>query len=173
MEKFVLAYEIGDQIVHSFYGVGEITGIVDKKLSDKTIQYFRVETENSTYYLPIEKADNSRVRPLISEDVLQEVKLTLQTNPRIMDDDYKIRRKKIKEVRLSGRIIPMAKLIRDMYFRQVTHKLTDAESRELTHFEEKIIQEWAACEHIGAQEARETMENILLLGIGDLQTSDI
>lgn len=172
MEKTGLGYEIGDQIVHSYYGVGMITGIVERNLGEKVIRYYRVETKNSTYYLPVEKAWNSRVRPLISEDILQEVKQTLQTNPRIMDEDYKIRRKRIKEVRSSGSIIPMAKIIRDMNFRQATHKLTDAEARELNQFEEKIAQEWAACEEIGIYEALECMQSMLLTGIGELQTRE-
>lgn len=156
-----LPYQVGDRIVHSFYGVGEITGIVERVLGDKTMEYYRVEAQNSVYYVPVEKADNNRVRPLISEKALQEVLEILEAGPNEMADDYKKRRKRIKNVRSSGDLQMMAKLIRDMYFRRHVDKLTDAESRALDKIEERMVQEWATCMDINPAQARQDMEAMI------------
>lgn len=156
-----LPYHVGDRIVHSYYGVGEITGIVERKLGKKTTEYYKVEANNSVYYVPVEKADNKRVRPLASEEALQKVIDTLEARPNEMEDDYKLRRKRIKTVRASGDLEMMAKLIRDMHFRRHVDKLTDAESRALDKIEERLVQEWGACMEINPSEARQNMEAMI------------
>jgi CarD family transcriptional regulator len=161
MGKNGLPYEVGDRIVHSFYGVGEITGVVERILGEKNTEYYRVEANNSVYYVPVEKADNSRVRPLISEKALEEVLDILEEVPQEMDDDYKERRKRIKTVRSSGDMVMMAELIRDMYFRRHINKLTDAEARALDKIEERLVQEWATCMDIKPAEARQNMEAMI------------
>lgn len=161
MEGSGIPYEIGDRIVHSYYGVGEITAIVKKVLNGKERDYYRVEANNSVYFVPVNNADNDRVRPLISDENLEQVLDVLQGHPREMADDYKMRRKRIKNVRASGSLVPMARLIRDMYFRQAVDKLTDAESRALDTIEERMIQEWAACERIQPDEARHRMMQMI------------
>lgn len=161
MEVSGLPYTVGDQIVHNYYGVGIITEIVKKELSGKEREYYRVEAKNSVYFVPVNNADNDRIRPLTTDEHLHQVFSVLQADPSEMADDYKQRRKRIKSVRASSSLIPMAQLIRDMYFRQAVGKLTDAESRALDAIEERMIQEWAVCEQISPDEARIRMMDLI------------
>jgi CarD family transcriptional regulator len=161
MEVSGTSYSIGDQIVHNYYGVGKITDIVTKVLSGKECEYYRVEAINSIYFVPVNNADNDRIRPLTTDEHLEQVLSVLQADPDEMADDYKKRRKRIKSVRASGSLVPMAQLIRDMYFRRSVGKLTDAESRALDQVEERMIQEWAVCEQISPDEARLRMMEMI------------
>lgn len=172
MDVSAVPYEVGDRIVHSYYGVGKITAVVKKVLGGKEKDYFRVEAKNSTYFVPVKNAENDRVRPLISTEHLDRVRLTLQGDPREMSEDYKVRRKRIKTVSASGSLVTMAKLIRDMYFRQAVDKLTDAESRALDTIEDRIVQEWAACEKIQPEEARQRMMQIIQNVVSQVPVGD-
>ncbi len=153
-------YQVGDQIVHTFYGVGEITGIVEKKLSGQEIRYYRVAGTDATYYVPVEKADTSRVRPLASGSRLKQVFKTLEQKPVEMDVDYKVRRARIKNVSASGQLQPMVELLRDLEGRRQNGGITDAEKRALEILAERLITEWAAALQIHPDEARADLEQL-------------
>jgi RNA polymerase-interacting CarD/CdnL/TRCF family regulator len=140
-----MPYSIGDKIVHAYYGVGQVVDIEDKKLDDKMTTYYVVKTRNSTFWLPVEKADNERVRPIVSSQTIENnVIETLKADPQEMASHHKIRKKRIMDVRTSGEIVPIARLVRDLTYRRFTKgNLTDIERRNLDHLKSRLASEWA------------------------------
>jgi CarD family transcriptional regulator len=139
------AYSIGDNIVHAYYGVGQIVDIEDKKLNEKTKTYYVVETKDSTFWLPVNKADNERVRSIASSKTFQDnVVEALAADPKEMASHYQTRRKRIKDVRVSGEILRIAKLVRDLTYRRYAKgRLTDVERRNLDRLRSRLVSEWA------------------------------
>jgi RNA polymerase-interacting CarD/CdnL/TRCF family regulator len=145
INKIKMSYSIGDKIVHAYYGVGQVIDIEDKKLNDKTTTYYVVETRNSTFWLPVEKADNERIRPIASSVTIENnVVEALKADPQEMASHYKTRKKRIKDVRTSGEIVPIARLVRDLTYRRYKKGgLTDTESRSLDRLRSRLTAEWA------------------------------
>ncbi len=137
-------YSRGDQIVHSQYGVGKIVDLSEKKLGEKTILYYVVETTNSTYWLPVAKADNERVRLIVSPKKIEEAIETLQQKPGQMDDQHEIRKERITEVTTSGELIQTAELVRDLAYRKVTTNLNSSEQKAYENLMTRLVMEWAA-----------------------------
>jgi CarD family transcriptional regulator len=154
-------FRIGEQIVHSYYGIGTITGIVEKKLGGETHRYYRAESLDAVYFVPLENADNSRVRQLVSLEKLEKMIKTLRARPVDMNEDYKMRRQRIKTVRATGNLLPMAQLLRDMYVRREIDKLTDAEKRSMDAIEERVLNEWAAVLELKPGQVRDEMRRML------------
>jgi RNA polymerase-interacting CarD/CdnL/TRCF family regulator len=140
-----MLYSIGDRIVHAFYGVGQVVDIEEKKLNEKTTTYYVVETRNSTYWLPVENADNERIRPIATSETIEDnVIQALKDAPQEMASHYKTRKKRIKDVRSTGKIVPIAKLVRDLTYRQFSKGgLTTIESRNLDRLRNQLTSEWA------------------------------
>ncbi|MCJ7701042.1 MAG: hypothetical protein MUO62_05625 [Anaerolineales bacterium] len=139
-----LMYSIGENIVHAHYGVGEIIRIEDKELFGKTTTYYVVKTNDSTFWLPIEKADNERTRPIVSAETIQDQVIeVLEAGPQEMASHYKTRRKRIEDVIINGGIVPIAELVRDLYYRKTTDSLTTIESRSYDRLKKRLITEWA------------------------------
>jgi RNA polymerase-interacting CarD/CdnL/TRCF family regulator len=111
----------------------------------------------------VEKADNERIRPIAtSETIENKVVETLEADPREMASHYKTRKKRIKDVRLSGEIVPIARLVRDLTYRQFTKgNITDVENRNLEKLRSRLISEWARSVGTTRQQVRKKIRKIL------------
>jgi len=153
-------YSIGDEIVHANYGVGEIVGLEEKELMGETKSYYVVKTKDSTYWIPAKKLDNERIRPITSPDTIQDsVVSALEAEPQEMDDNYKTRRKRINDV--NGEIVPMAKVVRDLSYRQATDRLNTTERQMLDKLKSRLATEWATSIGVTVQTARKKINKIL------------
>ena len=59
------------------------------------------------------------------------------------------------------RLDEVAKIIRDLYARQVAEKLNDSEERALSQFTDRLISEWSVSKDISTDEARQILTDIL------------
>jgi CarD family transcriptional regulator len=153
-------YSIGDEIVHANYGVGEIVGLEEKELMGETKSYYVVKTKDSTYWIPVKKLDNERIRPIATPETIKDsVVEALEAEPQEMADNYKTRRKRINDV--NGEIIPMAQVVRDLSYRQATDRLNTTERQRLDKLKSRLATEWAASIGITVQNARKKINKIL------------
>ncbi|RQV96940.1 hypothetical protein EH221_04290 [bacterium] len=107
-------FKEGDWIVHNAYGVGQIRSIEQKPIHGETVSVFRVKTRNSIYWLPIENADNSRVRRISGQEKLDQALAQLETAPENMGTDYRSRNNHISEILAGGSIVEKVGLLRDL-----------------------------------------------------------
>ena len=67
-------YSDGDWIVHSLYGVGQIKGIEVKCISGEEKSYYRVEGEDSTFWMPVDQMNSDILRSLSTRDEIQKAR---------------------------------------------------------------------------------------------------
>lgn len=158
-----MMYSIGDEIVHAHYGVGEVVDIEDKELGGKTTTYYVVETSDSTYWMPVDKADNDRIRPIANSKTIEDnVIEALEADPQEMASHYKNRRKRIKEVVVSGEIVAVAELVRDLTYRQYKKgSLTTIESRNLDRLRTRLVNEWSRSLGVTKRKVNDKLRKIL------------
>lgn len=163
LEESQNLYAIGDTIVHAYYGVGEVVAIEDKTLNGKTTTYYVVQTPNSTFWMSIKKADNERTRPVASSETIKDrVVEALEADPQEMDAHYQSRQKRMKEAIVSGEIVTIARLIRDLTYREYTKgSLTMLESRNLERIKDRLAAEWASSLGTTKRKASRKIEQIL------------
>jgi CarD family transcriptional regulator len=139
-----MLFSIGDYIVHKNYGVGEVVGIEEKTLSSKTTTYYVVETKDSTFWMPVVKADNERTRLIVpAKTIHNKVIEVLEDDPQEMSSNHKTRRKRIKDVNASGNIVIVAELVRDLTYRKaVKGRLAVLEDKDLEYLKNRLITEW-------------------------------
>ena len=117
-------FKVGDWLIHINYGVGQIVGVEEKSLYGEKKLFYRVcaQENNGVFWVPIDQAtENERIRPLVTRNRLQEALALLQKPPRAMSEENKIRKERIFTARSNGRLLPIARLIRDLSARQTTH----------------------------------------------------
>lgn len=150
-------YTIGDWIVHIFYGVGQILSKESMVLEGVGQMYFRIQTENSSYWLPLSKIDDTRVRPLASNYQIKKALALTRKPPRILSKDYKIRRKEISQAINDISLYSKAKMIRDLQGRRGSDYLNLGEIDQLNTLKEDFCAEWA----LVVQKNRKMVENML------------
>jgi CarD family transcriptional regulator len=158
-----MLFSIGDHIVHTNYGVGQVVGIEEKTLSSKTTTYYVVETKDSTFWMPVVKADNERTRQIVPAKIIHnKVIEVLKDDPQEMSSNHKTRRKRIKDVNASGNIILVAELVRDLTYRKgVEGRLAVLEDKDLEYLKNRLITEWAKSVKETKQKVTKKVQKIL------------
>lgn len=154
-------YSMGDWIVHRNYGIGQIKKKEQKTIGGKNTLYYRVSTHNGTFWLPVKKADNERVRPLTTRNGMRKVIEILKAPPHEMKDDHRERRSRINQVKISSSLEEIARLINDLSARKTVGRLNSIEQRALTTLTECLVSEWSVCMQITREEAQYALEQIL------------
>jgi len=149
-----LAFDVGDWIVHAYYGVGQIDSVEERPVHGETTDCYRVLTRDAEYWVPIDDGENPRIRPVASRSRIYRALRALKKPAEKMHKNYRTRQARISEVLSSSSLLDMARLLRDLRGRQKARKLntTDREAFEL--IKERFTREWAAAMEIKPETAR-------------------
>ncbi len=136
-------YSQGDWIVHSQYGIGKIKGVDTKDISGEKTRYFRIETTNSTFWMPVDQMDSELLRPLSTPDEIQQAIVTLQKPAKEMSPNYKMRQNRIQTARARNTPKAIAQLIRDLRARQRDKGILNSSERSaFRNFKQRLVEEW-------------------------------
>ena len=154
-------YAKGDWLVHPSYGIGQVKKVEKKNVEGRKIEFYRVEGENVTYWLPVGELQASRVRRLASKKEFRKAIKLLKRKPKEMDPDHTKRRSRIKDVMATGSLRAVVRVIRDLSARDSEKRLSDTERRSLEQFIDTLVEEWAIAEEIDQHEARTELQTML------------
>jgi CarD family transcriptional regulator len=152
----------GDWIVHSNYGLGQVQGEDVKELEGQKNEYYVIQTEVATYWLPKSRIYSDTIREVAPEELFSKALKVFKDEPRQMDKDYRKRRARIVEVISSNAVVELAKLIRDLYWRRRHKNLNENEKRALDLLKERFSREWSISADMKEEEALTTLESALV-----------
>ena len=137
-------YEKGMWLVHTQYGIGKIKGIDVKDISGEDTRYYRIKTNNSTFWIPVDQMDSEELRPLSTQEEIQLAIATLQKPPKEMSSNYKERQKNIQNARIRNTPQSMARVVRDLRERRRNKGPLNTTERSAYHtLKERLIEEWS------------------------------
>jgi RNA polymerase-interacting CarD/CdnL/TRCF family regulator len=161
-------YQSGDWIVHKHYGIGQIRGVEEKMISGEPAPYFRVISERSTFWVPVENSVQSEyIRPVPTAEDCQEVVEVLQRPARLMPDDFRTRKRHISEVENGDSLVDVARLVRDLWARRADKTLNGTEHRALRDLKERLLEEWSVSTGIDKSECKGRMHSLLSITCSD------
>jgi len=151
----------GDWVVHTYYGIGQIIGIEKKQIDDEKLNYFKVKSENSVFFIPVENIDIERVRPISSEYKLKKAIKILKSPAESFEDDHTLRKRQITELMTDSSIETTAAVIRDLTNQRQGNGLNDHEDKALEKLTHQMATEWAITQDIDFQDAFNKLSAIL------------
>ena len=140
--KKVLRFEIGDYIVHYYYGVGEVVDIVDKEFDGQQVTFFKVSTAEIEYWLPSDKAEAEHIKPIRSEKEFDQAIQIISKPPDPMSEPHNRNKRLIYERWLDGSLPARAALMRDLHGRNNVKELSYDENNTFRKAEKLFINEW-------------------------------
>lgn len=155
------SFSRGDWIVHLTHGIGQVRCIEKKTLGGEKVKYFRVENKDSVFWVPVEHAEQSRIRPLASRYQLRKALKVLKKPPQEEKLDHKQRQELIKETRSNGSLPMICKLVRDFSAMQDSKSLGENGKRSLIFFKDLLLQEWSICADLTIEEAKSRLDELL------------
>lgn len=151
----------GDWVVHTYYGVGQIKGIETRVIAETKSEFFIIETKNSTFFVPTDKIDNERIRPISSKYKLTKAINELKSAPHDLEPDHTQRKRQISEMISNCKVEVSAGLIRDLNARRIENGLNSYEESTLTKMTNRLVQEWSITQSIDLEKAKEKLDLIL------------
>lgn len=142
MTKKDMRFEIGDWIVHYYYGIGKVKDIVEKGLEDNKNTFYKVSTKEIDYWIPIDREDSDHIEPIRSKKDFENAYIILSSAPEPIGKHYKTRKKRIHNRWLEGSLTSRAKLIRDLNGRLKLEKLSFSEKEMFEKVKRFYIAEW-------------------------------
>ena len=147
-------FSIGEWVVHSQYGVGQIKKTEVMPLHGKRTECFKVQVRDGAFWFPTNEAENPRIRPVASQEIISKVIKNLRRKPGNIDHDKKYWTQRIKDVPLDSDLVTISKLIRDLSAQKALKRLNDTQIRALSKFKERLMFEWSAITGVVIEEIR-------------------
>ena len=155
------SFSKGDWVSHLHHGVGQIEGKEKKSLGGESREYYKVQTRNGVYWIPTDNVETERIRPVVSEKMLQKSITILESPADKMAGKHTDRKNRINEVVTDGNLEGFCTLLRDLHAKRVADKLNTTEQRAHSNIKKKIASEWSATREISLQEANKELNKIL------------
>jgi RNA polymerase-interacting CarD/CdnL/TRCF family regulator len=138
------AYLPGDWIVHQHHGVGQIKGNEALNIGGQENTYCKIQTLDSTYWIPLKKLKTDSLRPLASPAEIQEALLALGRSPQAMDSDPTKRKNQISKVKPNNSPVVIARIIRDLSAHNKEKKqVSQTDLDALRSFTDIFLAEWS------------------------------
>ena len=135
-----MTFQIGDQIVHRNYGPGKITGIEEKRLGNKSREYYVVETAQVTLWVPLDATENS-IRSPVEADEFQDL-LTQHLGEGQRLPEHHLERQDVLAQRFKTRTLAdICEIIRDLTYRSRSHALNKNDSDMMRRAQDLILNE--------------------------------
>jgi RNA polymerase-interacting CarD/CdnL/TRCF family regulator len=161
MSDELKSFKKGDWVSHLQYGVGQVEGKEKKSLDGESQEYYKIQTRNGIYWIPTDKLDTDRIRPVVSEKKLQNAIAILEAPAEPMAGKHADRKKRIDLVTAEGDLEGFCELLRDLHGKRAGSKLNTTEQRAHTAIKKKIAAEWSATREIPVKEANKEINKIL------------
>ena len=163
-------FEVGDYIVHHYYGVGKVIDVVEKGLGSDKNTFYKVYTDNITYWIPIDNEQTDHIIPIRSKALFNKALNVLSQPPEPIANHHKTRKKRIHERWLKGTLTSRAKLLRDLYGRLKTESLSFSEKQMMEKVRRHYINQWIKSdESMNKKTAKKKLRNALAESIAKLK----
>ena len=162
MKSQQVTFNSQDWIVHRHFGIGQIQCIEVKKISGEAQSYYRADSSDGTFWIPVDQIEGELIRPLATPDELQEAVDALARPPRAMQQNHILRNSRIQTVRQHNTPLAIARLIRDLRARRRERgDLNRAERSALKILSRRLINEWSLVRGIERDTVEERLERLL------------
>lgn len=161
MEIQAMNYQIGDQVVHWNYGPGKIVGIDEKRLADLTRQYYVVEVNRLTLWVPAdESGEKSLRRPTPSREFVELLQILSTPGEALPDNQYERQNQLIHRMQ-NKTLVDICAIVRDLNSWAHNHRLNRNDAAIMKRAEEFLLDEWELSLGTPRLEAQDELHELL------------
>ena len=162
-----MKYNINGKVVDPIHGAGVITEISDQMVSGEICECVVIEivVGKKRVMVPTESLLDAELRPVVSEEELDNALKELFREPDELPKDWRRRIEKLKDRVHSGEPAEVAKAIRDIIARSVLNKMNPSEKRVLNEAINVFAGEVALVRNIHSDSARDLIKRFAQQGV--------
>ena len=161
MSEHDTSFQVGDQVIHWAYGLGEIIQLDEKVLSGQTGKYYVVQIRDLTLWVPYNGTGEHCLRfPTPARD-FQKLFRILSSPGEPLSVDRFTRKTQLMELLRDRTLESICRVVRDLMCYKRTNKLNDNDNTVLAHAMDFLLIEWSMALSVPVQQAEGELMNLL------------
>ena len=154
-------FHIGDKVIHSTYGMGEIVHIEEKVIHDCPTNCYVVRTNELTIWIPINDLHQHSLRtPTVPDEFVR--LFSILTSPgEALPEDRVLRKDQLIANMKNGQLASICHVVRDLTQFKRIKKLNDQEKSILERAMNSLLTEWIYSLGVSQLQAQQAMTRML------------
>ena len=156
-------FKVGEMAVYPAQGVVEVVGIDEKKLSGTPQRFYllRIVDTDMRIMVPVAKAHEVGLRPVIAEEDIQDVfEILREKEVHVDKQTWNRRYRGFMEKIKTGSLFEVAEVYRDLYRLKATKTLSFGERRMLDTAKNLIVKELSVAREITEGNMEDELEQV-------------
>ena len=155
-------FQIGDKVIHSIHGLGEVVQIEEKMVHDHVTSCYVVRTHNLTIWVPTDNGDQHSLRAPTSKGEFEKLFTVLHGPNEPLPEDRLERKRLLLELLKDGQLVSIFRVVRDLSsFSTNKKKLSDEDKAILERAINSLLAEWVYSFSVPIAQARQKMGELL------------
>ncbi len=154
-------YNVGDQVVHWSYGLGEIVELDEKKLLGKTSLYYVLKTRNLVLWVPVSETGENSLRYPTPAEEFERLFGILRSPANPLSRDRLERKKQLSDQLKDGKLESVCRAIRDLVSHHRTQKMSDYDATFMDRALGFLLSEWAFSLSVSTAQAMSELNHLL------------
>lgn len=156
-----MVFQVGDQVIHWSYGLGEIIQLDEKALFGHTSKYYVVKLNDITLWVPINESGESCLRYLTPARDFQKLFGILASPAEPLSNDRMERKNQLTEQLRDGTLESVCRVIRDLAFHKQGNKTNENDSSVMARAKRFLLDEWSVVLSVPIYQAESELNNLL------------
>ena len=138
-------FKVGDKVAYPPHGVGVIESTEEREIGGKRVVYYRITLigKSMSILVPETGIETSGIRPVLSEEEIEEVFKFLSEKPTNISEKWTIRHRLNVDRLKTGNIKELATVVRNLSYRSKDKELSYSEKRMFEEAFSKLAEEIA------------------------------
>ena len=156
-----MGFEVGDKVIHSIHGLGEIVQIEEKNIHDLPATCYIFQTGSLTIWIPVDDPQQHSLRLPVRPDEFVGLSGILASPSNTLQEDRVLRKEQLMVLLRDGQLKSICEVVRDLTRFKRSKKLNDQEKFILERATNSLLVEWAYSLEISPHQAHQAMVNLL------------
>ena len=155
------SFQVGDEVIHWVYGLGEIIRIEEKVLFGHTEQYYVLQVRDLTLWVPLNETGERDLRWPTPESDFQNLFRLLASPGEPLSKERLARRNRLTAL-LKGRTLESTcRVVRDLVCHKRTNRLNENDTSILKRARNFLLNEWSATLSVPIYQAESELKILL------------
>jgi RNA polymerase-interacting CarD/CdnL/TRCF family regulator len=156
-----MSFQVGDQVIHWVYGLGEIIQLDEKVLSGQIGKYYVVQIRDLTLWVPVNETGENCLRFPTPAGNFKKLFRILASPGEPLSDDRFIRKTQLTELLKDRTPESICRVVRDLVCYKRTKKINENDNSILNHASKFLLNEWSVALSVPLQQAERELRTLL------------
>ena len=156
-----MVFQIGDKVIHSVHGLGEVVQIEDKMIHDHIQSCYVVRTHNLTIWVPVDNGDQHSLRAPSSKNEFENLFSVFHGPYEPLPEDRLERKRLLLDLLKDGQLSSIFRVVGDLSRFGNKRKLSDEDKAILERATNSLLAEWVFALSVPIAQARQQMGELL------------